>query len=365
MTVTNARAALVGAVVPFLLLAPPAFAQGADGTITLSVADWLTPWEADRGGGWIVVPEGTTPTVKTEPHSDTSLAIAPGTYDVFWRQNASVDPVIIETGVAVEAGETVTVRVATGIQLELADWAPERVDRNGWFGAILPDAQTFDFVNALVVGDGLYLPPGDYSIFYQPDLRTDIPALWLGEVAVENAFGGVGLELSLDNGAVTVVRVLPSGPADMAGVRDGDVLLSVDGNSFEGLELAEAVALLRGAPASEAVLTVRRSKGEPIEIAITRSTVEPERIVRANSGISLAIDGANPLGPDGYWGVTYAGDDPDLGLINWSGSVDAALLVGPTYYDVYWSIDGETLELIAEDVAVNSELVAVAPAPGK
>ncbi len=68
----------------------------------------------------------------------------------------------------------------------------------------------------------------------------------------------VGLELSLRNGALTVVRPLPGGPGERAGIQAGDIVVSVDGQPTAGLPLPEAVALLRGATGTRPALALRR-----------------------------------------------------------------------------------------------------------
>ncbi|MFY1850566.1 S41 family peptidase [Achromobacter xylosoxidans] len=68
----------------------------------------------------------------------------------------------------------------------------------------------------------------------------------------------VGLELSIRDGALTVVRPLPGGPGEQAGIQAGDILTRVDGRATAGLPLPEAVALLRGAPGTRPMLTLRR-----------------------------------------------------------------------------------------------------------
>lgn len=68
----------------------------------------------------------------------------------------------------------------------------------------------------------------------------------------------VGLELSLQDGALTVERPLPGGPGERAGIQAGDIVVSVDGRPTAGLPLPEAVALLRGATGTRPALTLRR-----------------------------------------------------------------------------------------------------------
>ena len=68
----------------------------------------------------------------------------------------------------------------------------------------------------------------------------------------------VGLELTVKDGALTVVRPLPGGPGEKAGIRAGDVLTAIDGRRTAGLPLAEAVGLLRGASGTDLALGIAR-----------------------------------------------------------------------------------------------------------
>ena len=84
----------------------------------------------------------------------------------------------------------------------------------------------------------------------------------------------VGLELKMEQGRLTVVRALPGGPAEKAGLRADDVITSVDGRPTEGMGLAQAVSLLRGEVGTLTQLQVRRA-GEtaPLEIQAERAPV--------------------------------------------------------------------------------------------
>lgn len=77
----------------------------------------------------------------------------------------------------------------------------------------------------------------------------------------------VGLELTVKGGALTVVRPLPGGPGERAGLQAGDVLVGIDGRPTTGLPLPEAVALLRGALGTSPVLKVERP-GAPAPLTL-------------------------------------------------------------------------------------------------
>ncbi len=344
--------------------AVPASAQPAQG-ITVSAADWLGGWGPD--GGWIAVPSGQglgkAPTVI----HDASAPFPAGTYNVYWVQNATLEPLLISANVVVAAGAMTEVRAATGATLELADWAPRPVAGHAWFGAIVSTATSYSMINQTTTGNSIFLPPGQYDFLYENDDTDDVPPIWVGTETIEPIFAGVGLEVTGQDDGVAIVRAIPGGPAEASTIQPGDLIIAVDGQSIVGMALADAVALLRGPSATDVALTIARG-GAQFGVTLTRASVEPQRIIRANGGIQLEppTDGVDPIGPGGWWGVVFAGDPPDTdNYRNWTiGRSDLPLLLGPAPYDVYWNPtgDGEP-QLIAANVTVSGALVTVTPAP--
>jgi hypothetical protein len=351
-----------------VLVAAPAIAQNQPATgIALSLADWLEPWEEAGGGGWMAVETGQPATGATVVTGRTA-ALAPGVYDLYWLQNTSLAPLLIAGNVTVAEGNVTDVRVTTGAILETAAWVEARHPEHGWFGAILPTATTFDFVNVTRTGTTMFLPAGEYDFYFMQDETLGLPAIWMGTYVVESPFGGLGIEVSAeDDGNIVVVRALPGGPAERGGVLAGDILTAIDGAPLTGLALADAVALLRGPPESDAVLTVTRGKNV-LDLSITRNVLEPSRIIRADNGIRLILPAGTTIEPDGWWGIVFAGDSVDRLINRSTGTAGRPLLVGlPVSYDIYWNPDGKgDAELIAADVDVVGELVEnTAPAPAK
>ena len=96
---------------------------------------------------------------------------------------------------------------------------------------------------------------------------------------IESSFQGIGAEVSLVNGVVTIVSPIKDSPAEKAGLRPNDQVLSVDGESLEGLNLNEAVAKIRGEKGSEVTLEIlRASSSEPFEMVIVRDEIPVETV---------------------------------------------------------------------------------------
>ncbi len=87
-------------------------------------------------------------------------------------------------------------------------------------------------------------------------------------------FGGLGLEVTQQNGAVVVISPIDGTPAARAGIQAGDVIVRVNGTALDGMSLDDAVALMRGAPGTGVTLTIlRRGVNKPLDFRLTRSEV--------------------------------------------------------------------------------------------
>ncbi|MBI1877365.1 MAG: PDZ domain-containing protein, partial [Chloroflexi bacterium] len=95
---------------------------------------------------------------------------------------------------------------------------------------------------------------------------------------ISGSFEGIGASLRLDDeDRLVIVDAQSDRPAFKAGLRAGDIMLKVDGESVEDLSLYEAVALIRGPAGSTVVLTISRAgKSEPFEVVVVRAKIEIE-----------------------------------------------------------------------------------------
>ncbi|GAA0589695.1 S41 family peptidase [Virgibacillus siamensis] len=96
---------------------------------------------------------------------------------------------------------------------------------------------------------------------------------------IESSFEGIGAEVSVVNGKVNIVAPIKDSPAEEAGLRPNDKILSVDGKSVVGMDLFEAVELIRGEKGSEVVLEVQRAGVEdPFKVTIVRDDIPLETV---------------------------------------------------------------------------------------
>ena len=87
-------------------------------------------------------------------------------------------------------------------------------------------------------------------------------------------FGGLGIEVTMEDGFLKVVSPIDDTPAFDAGLQPEDLILSVDGNSIVGVTLSEAVEKLRGPIGSEVEITVQRAEEEPFDVTLIRDEIK-------------------------------------------------------------------------------------------
>jgi len=131
--------------------------------------------------------------------SEVTTAMPPGICDVFWVQRPATNPILVAEDVVVEQG-VAEVRITTGAVLETANWVPNRLSDSGWFGAIITSADEFDLVNWTAAGDSIVLPTGQFDFFYEVDENDEDAPISLGTYLIEPAFGGLGIEVTMEDG---------------------------------------------------------------------------------------------------------------------------------------------------------------------
>ncbi|RKT32656.1 carboxyl-terminal processing protease [Roseovarius halotolerans] len=129
------------------------------------------------------------------------------------------------------------------------------------------DVDESELIKAAINGMLTSLDP--HSSYMSPDDAADMRVQTRGE------FGGLGIEVTQEEGFVKVVSPIDGTPADNAGIEAGDFITHVDGESVLGLTLDEAVDLMRGPVGSEILITVvREGEAEPFDVSIIRDTIK-------------------------------------------------------------------------------------------
>jgi carboxyl-terminal processing protease len=112
-----------------------------------------------------------------------------------------------------------------------------------------------------------------YSQFMDPDTYNEM------KVETEGEFGGIGIEITIQDDLLTIITPIDDTPAFNAGLKAGDKIVKIDGEITKDLTLIEAVKKLRGKPGTNVNITVlRESEKKLIDFSITRSIIKIESI---------------------------------------------------------------------------------------
>ena len=109
-------------------------------------------------------------------------------------------------------------------------------------------------------------------------------------VSTSGEFGGLGIEVTQEEGWVKVVSPMDGTPADAAGILAGDYITAVDGESVLGLTLDEAVRMMRGPVGAEIIVTiVREEEPEPFDVSIIRDTIKLTAVRTRTEGKAVVV----------------------------------------------------------------------------
>ncbi|HEY3798670.1 MAG TPA: S41 family peptidase [Caulobacteraceae bacterium] len=159
-----------------------------------------------------------------------------------------------------------TSRADTYHMLELFGDVLDQVDRQ--YVAPVDDKK---LIQSALSGMVTSLDP--HSDYLPPDAYNDLQDQTRGE------YGGLGLEIQSDQGAVKVISPIDGTPAARAGIKPGDYILAVDGQNIMGETVSDAVKQMRGKPGEMVTLTIGREKVDPFDVKLVREVIQPKSVV--------------------------------------------------------------------------------------
>lgn len=122
-------------------------------------------------------------------------------------------------------------------------------------------------INGMVSG----LDP--HSAYLDADAFKDL------QVGTQGEFGGLGIEVGMEDGLVKVISPIEDTPAFNAGVKSGDLIIKLDETLVKGLSLNDAVKRMRGKPGSSIMLTIlRKGESKPLLISVTRAVIKVQSV---------------------------------------------------------------------------------------
>jgi len=99
------------------------------------------------------------------------------------------------------------------------------------------------------------------------------------QIGTSGEFGGLGIEVNMENGFVKVVTPIDDTPAERAGIKAGDLIIRLDEVPVKGMSLNDAVKVMRGKPGTDISLTViREGEEKPLKITITRAVIKVKSV---------------------------------------------------------------------------------------
>ncbi|MFT6025595.1 MAG: carboxyl-terminal processing protease [Ascidiaceihabitans sp.] len=149
-------------------------------------------------------------------------------------------------------------------------------------GQYVEEVDTGELIEAAI--DGMLTSLDPHSSYLSPDDAASMRVQTRGE------FGGLGIEVTQEEGFVKVVSPMDGTPADEAGMEAGDFITHVDGESLLGLTLDEAVGKMRGPVGAEIIITVvREGEGEPFDVSMVRATIELQAVRSRTEGETVVL----------------------------------------------------------------------------
>ena len=165
--------------------------------------------------------------------------------------------------------------VATPLRAESAAPAPLPLEELRTFTEVferIKDAYVEEVDDATLLENaikGMLSGLDPHSAYMDPRSFKDLQVHTSGE------FGGLGIEVGMEAGFIRVISPIDDTPAERAGILAGDMIIKLDEHLVQGMDLVEAVNLMRGKPGTDIVLTIlREGDSTPKEITVTRDVIK-------------------------------------------------------------------------------------------
>ncbi|MBV8979115.1 MAG: S41 family peptidase [Alphaproteobacteria bacterium] len=156
--------------------------------------------------------------------------------------------------------------MSTYRQLDLFGQAFDSVRKN-----YVRPVQDSELVNAAIQGMVSDLDP--HSSYMDAKSFADM------QIQTKGEFGGVGIEVTLEEGLIKVISPIDDTPAAKAGIKPGDFIAAIDGVSIQGMALNDAIDKMRGAPGSKVTLTLlRQGTKKPFDVSLARAVIRVDSV---------------------------------------------------------------------------------------
>ena len=189
-----------------------------------------------------------------------------------------------------------------------------------------------------------------HSTYLDADSYKDL------QVGTQGEFGGLGIEVGMEEGLVKVVSPIEDTPADRGGVKSGDLIFKLDDTLVKGMTLSDAVKRMRGKPKTQIKLSIiRKGEAKPLEITLTREVIKVQSVksklvedgygylrvtsFQENTGASVVKHLNDLYKPGPLKGLVLDLRNDPGGLLNTAVGVSAAFLPPKT---LVTSTDGRT-----------------------
>ncbi|GAB0147852.1 MULTISPECIES: S41 family peptidase [unclassified Marichromatium] len=190
-------------------------------------------------------------------------------------------PLALALGLLLAVGPSAYAAEPAGDEIAAADTASEALplDELRTFAEVFGRIKT-DYVESVADGEllesairGMLAGLDPHSAYLDAEEYRDL------RVGTSGEFGGLGIEVGMENGFVKVIAPIDDTPAQRAGLRAGDLIVRIDHKPVKGMSLNDAVELMRGEPGTEVVLMLMREGEEaPLELTLERAVIQVESV---------------------------------------------------------------------------------------